>query len=108
MFKNLTDILSADCEVVKFNTGQFFYPIFKNGRSSLTKYAGRNNLPLLKNKEISNLKKISSDEAKQLNSFLTNKSSDIGKYINQVSTTEGLIKKVDPESNFKPKFSKIL
>jgi hypothetical protein len=58
MFKNLTDILTADCEVVKFNDGQFFYPIFKNGRSSLTIYAETNNLPLLKNKEISNLKKI--------------------------------------------------
>jgi hypothetical protein len=58
MFKNLTDILTADCEVVKFNNEQFFYPIFKNGRSSLTTYAKRNNLPLLKNKEISNLKKI--------------------------------------------------
>ena len=58
MFKNLTDILTADCEVVKFSDEQFFYPIFKNGRSSLAIYAGRNNLPLLKNKEISNLKKI--------------------------------------------------
>ena len=58
MFKNLTDVLTADCEVVKFNDEQFFYPIFKNGRSSLTTYAVRNNLPLLKNKEISNLKKI--------------------------------------------------
>ncbi len=58
MFKNLTDVLTADCEVVKFSDEQFFYPIFKNGRSSLTIYAGRNNLPLLKNKEISNLKKI--------------------------------------------------
>ena len=58
MFKNLTDVLTAECEVVKFNDEQFFYPIFKNGRSSLTIYAGRNNLPLLKNKEISNLKKI--------------------------------------------------
>ena len=58
MFKNLTDTLTADCEVVKFNDGKFFYPIFKNGRSSLTIYAKRNNLPLLKNKEISNLKKI--------------------------------------------------
>jgi len=58
MFKNLTDILTADCEVVKFNDGQFFYPIFKNGRSSLEIYAERNNLPLLKNNEISNLKKI--------------------------------------------------
>jgi hypothetical protein len=58
MFKNLTDVLTADCEVVKFNDEQFFYPIFKNGRSSLIIYAERNNLPLLKNKEISNLKKI--------------------------------------------------
>ena len=58
MFKNLTDILTSDCEVIKFSDEQFFYPIFKNGRSSLTIYAGRNNLPLLKNKEISNLKKI--------------------------------------------------
>lgn len=58
MFKNLTDILTADCEVVKFDAEQFFYPIFKNGRSSLKMYAGKNNLRLLKNKEISNLKKI--------------------------------------------------
>jgi len=58
MFKNLTDILTADCDVIKFNDEQYFYPIFKNGRSSLTTYAVRNNLPLLKNKEISNLKKI--------------------------------------------------
>jgi len=58
MFKNLTDILTVDCEVVKFNAEQFFYPIFKNGRSSLKIYAGKNNLLLLKNKEISNLKKI--------------------------------------------------
>ena len=58
MFKNLTDILTADCEVVKFDDEQFFYPIFKNGRSSLKIYAGKNNLTFLKNKEISNLKKI--------------------------------------------------
>jgi hypothetical protein len=58
MFKNLTDILTADCEVVKFDAEKFFYPIFKNGRSSLKMYAGKNNLQLLKNKEISNLKKI--------------------------------------------------
>jgi hypothetical protein len=58
MFKNLTDILTSDCEVIKFSDEQFFYPIFKNGRSSLTIYAGRHNLPSLKNKEISSLKKI--------------------------------------------------
>jgi len=58
MFKNLTDILTADCEVVKFNDEQFFYPIFKNGRSSTKTYAKKNNLTFLKNKEISNCKKI--------------------------------------------------
>jgi hypothetical protein len=58
MFKNLTDILTADCEVVKFSDEQFFYPIFKNGSSSLTTYARKNNLLFLKNREISNCKKI--------------------------------------------------
>jgi hypothetical protein len=58
MFKNLTDILTADCEVVKFSNEQFFYPIFKNGSSSLTTYARKNNLLFLKNREISNCKKI--------------------------------------------------
>jgi len=58
MFKNLTNTLTADCDVIKFSDEQYFYPIFKNGRSSLTVYARRNNLPLLKNKQISNLKKI--------------------------------------------------
>lgn len=58
MFKNLTDILTAECKVVKFNNKQFVYPIFKNGRSSLIEYANKNNLPSLENKEILNLKKI--------------------------------------------------
>ena len=53
MFKNLTNTLTADCDVIKFSDEQYFYPIFKNGRSSLTIYAGRNNLSLLKNKQIS-------------------------------------------------------
>lgn len=58
MSKDLTDILTADCEVIKFNDEQFFYPIFKNGSSSLTMYTEENNLNILKNKEISSLKKI--------------------------------------------------
>lgn len=58
MFKNLTNILTTDCEVIKFTDEKFFYPIFKNGRSSLKKYAGQNNLQILKNDQISNLKKI--------------------------------------------------
>lgn len=58
MFKNLTDILTADCEVLQLTNDQFVYPIFKNGRSSLKIYAAKNNLKILKNKEISILKKI--------------------------------------------------
>jgi len=58
MSKYLTDILTADCEVIKFNDEQFFYPIFKNGRSSLIEYAKENNLDILKNEKILNLKKI--------------------------------------------------
>ena len=58
MFKQLADILTADCEVIKFSDKQFFYPIFKNGRSSTKIYAKKNNLLFLNNKEISNLKKV--------------------------------------------------
>ena len=58
MFKNLRDILTADCVVIKFSDEQFFYPIFKNGRSSIMGYAAKNNLKILKNKEICDLKKI--------------------------------------------------
>jgi hypothetical protein len=58
MFKNLTNVLTADCEVVKFYKKKFFYPIFKNGRSSLTEFAKEKQLQILKNKEISKLKNI--------------------------------------------------
>ena len=57
MFKNLIDILTADCTVVKFSDEQFFYPILKNGSSSIIAYAKKNNLKIFTNKEISNLKK---------------------------------------------------
>ena len=58
MFKKFTNILTTDCEVVKLNDEQYVYPIFKNGRSSIKKYVKKNNLSLLKNNEILNLKKI--------------------------------------------------
>jgi hypothetical protein len=58
MFKNLTNVLTSDCEVVKFYKKKFFYPIFKNGRSSLTEFAKEKQLQILKNKEISKLKNI--------------------------------------------------
>ncbi len=58
MLKKLTDILTSPCEVTQLNDKQYVYPIFKNGRSSLIEYAYKNKLKILKNKEISNLKKI--------------------------------------------------
>ena len=58
MYKKLTDILTSHCEVIELKDKQYVYPIFKNGRSSLNNYAAKNNLNVLKNKEISDLKKI--------------------------------------------------
>jgi hypothetical protein len=56
MFRHLTKALTADCEVLDFGNGKFFYPIFKNGRSSLRCYARQNNLQQFTNKEILQLK----------------------------------------------------
>lgn len=58
MFKEWITLTKADCEVVKFSEKLNIYPIFKNGRSSLTLHAERNNLPIVKNKEISTLSGI--------------------------------------------------
>jgi hypothetical protein len=58
MFKKLTEILTADCEVIQLKDNQYVYPIFKNGRSSLVEYASKNKLKILKNKEIFFCKKI--------------------------------------------------
>jgi len=58
MFKTWTRLFLADCEVIKFSSSLNIYPIYKNGRSSLTRYAEKNNLPIIKNKEISSLNDI--------------------------------------------------
>jgi hypothetical protein len=58
MFKNLKNVILGDCEIIKFDNEKFIYPIFKNGRSSLTLFAEKNRLEILKNKEISKLKNI--------------------------------------------------
>jgi hypothetical protein len=58
VLKNWIKLTTADCEVIKFSKNLNIYPIFKNGRSSLTEYAYDNNLPIVKNKEILNLKDI--------------------------------------------------
>jgi len=58
MFKSCTKLFLADCEVIRFSSLLNIYPIYKNGRSSLTQYAEKNNLSIIKNKEISSLDNI--------------------------------------------------
>ena len=58
MLKKWIKSTIADCEVIKFSKKLNVYPIFKNARSSLIIHANRNNLPVLKNKEISKLNDI--------------------------------------------------
>jgi len=58
VFKNLISLISGECQVIKFNDDLFVYPIFKNGRSSLTLYAEKNNFPVYSNNEIKNINNI--------------------------------------------------
>jgi hypothetical protein len=58
MFRKWLKLAVTDCEVIKFSKELNIYPIFKNGRSSLTIYAEAKNLPIFKNKEISELSDI--------------------------------------------------
>jgi hypothetical protein len=58
MFKNWSNIFTTDCSVIELSNGEYVYPIFKNGRSSLKRYALENNLTLLKNNEVSALKEV--------------------------------------------------
>ena len=55
MFKNWTNIFTTDCSVIKMPNGEFVYPIFKNGRSSLRQYAQQNQLEVIRNEQLSNL-----------------------------------------------------
>jgi len=55
MFRKWLGLTVTDCEVIKFSKKLNIYPIFKNGRSSLTIHAAAKNLPIFKNKEISGL-----------------------------------------------------
>jgi len=58
MFKNWTNIFTTDCSVIKMLNGEYVYPIFKNGRSSLSNYAQQNELEVLKNEQLSTLEEI--------------------------------------------------
>ena len=55
MFKNWTNIFTTDCSVIKMPYGEYVYPIFKNGRSSLRQYAQQNQLEVIKNEQLSEL-----------------------------------------------------
>lgn len=58
MFKKWQNIFTTDCCAIKFSNTETIYPIFKNGYSSLEKYTKRNKLKIIKNNELSTLKKI--------------------------------------------------
>jgi hypothetical protein len=58
MFKNWSNIIGYDCEVIQFKNHQIIYPIFKNGKTSLENYAIYNKLKIFKNKEISKFQEI--------------------------------------------------
>ena len=55
MFKNWTNIFTTDCSVIKMPDGEYVYPIFKNGRSSLRRFAQLNQLEVIKNEQLSKL-----------------------------------------------------
>lgn len=59
MFTDWQNIFTTDCTVIKFSDNEYVYPIFKNGFSSLEKYATEHKLELLKNEQLSELKEIS-------------------------------------------------
>ena len=58
MFNNWTNIFTTDCSVIKMLNGEYVYPIFKNGRSSLSNYAEQNQLKVIKNEQLSTIKEI--------------------------------------------------
>lgn len=53
MLSRLDDIIYPNrCEVIELASQRFFYPIFKNGSSSLYEYARQNNCKILINEQI--------------------------------------------------------
>jgi len=96
MFKHWIKLTTATCEVIKFSKKLNIYPIFKNGRSSLTIYAERNNIPIVKNKEILNLKDITIYIRDPLERFISGVHTFF--YLNQLKIDNETLKKID---NFK-------
>lgn len=93
MFKHWIKLTTATCEVIKFSKKLNIYPIFKNGRSSLTIYAGRNGIPIVKNKEISNLKDITIYIRDPLERFISGVHTFF--YLNQLKMDDETLKKID-------------
>ena len=58
MFKNMSSLFTSTCEVVEINQNLIVYPIFKNGRSSITSYAEKNKLKIYRNSDIKKIKVI--------------------------------------------------
>ena len=93
MFKKVFKLTTADCEVIKFSKELTIYPIFKNGRSSLTIYADCNNLPIVKNKKILNLKDITIYIRDPLERFVSGVHTFF--YLNQLKINNNNLKKID-------------
>lgn len=93
MLKIWNQFFLADCEVIKFSKNLNVYPIFKNGRSSLTLYAERNKLPILKNKEISDLKEITIYIRDPLERFISGVHTFF--YLNELKFSNKNLKKIN-------------
>ena len=58
MFKNWTKIFTTDCQIILVGDNNLVYPIFKNGQTSLFRYAREKKLIVLKNQQLQDVKKI--------------------------------------------------
>lgn len=96
MFKHWIKLTTATCEVFKFSKKLNIYPIFKNGRSSLLQWALRNNIPVVKNKKISDLKDITIYIRDPLERFISGVHTFF--YLNQLKIDDETLEKID---NFK-------